>query len=123
MANLPIGRDIGSFPHSNGASLTAVGFFFPSVDPKITISAATPPASTKLTRIPTYSLIVGNYRRQYTLLFAYGDTAQAARLPGEIPPIRVTNAATSRAAKTGAEKRRGADSCGSLMYMNTATRI
>src|SRR5438876_10890242 len=53
----------------------------------------------------------------------HGDTAQAARVPGAMPPITVTNAATASAANTGAGKRDGAGSSASFMYMRTATRI
>src|SRR5260370_32312448 len=40
----------------------------------------------------------------------HGDTAQGARLPGEIPPIKVTSAATASAAYTAAGKCGGAGS-------------
>src|SRR5437870_4778540 len=53
----------------------------------------------------------------------HGDTAQAARVPGAMPPITVTKAATASAANTGAGKRDGAGSSASFMYMRTATRI
>src|SRR5262249_16507885 len=53
----------------------------------------------------------------------HGDTTQRARLPGEIPPIKVTSAATASAADTAAGKRDGAGSWGPLMYMRTATRM
>src|SRR5207245_1932581 len=67
MANLPIGREKGSFPHSNGANFSEVGFFFPSVEPKATIAAAIPAARIKLMAIPMYSFMRGQPRRQYTL--------------------------------------------------------
>src|SRR5260370_30446181 len=52
-----------------------------------------------------------------------GPTAQRAMLPGEIPPIRVTSAATASAAYTAFGKGDGAGSRGGFMYMRTATRM
>src|SRR5881628_2747661 len=53
----------------------------------------------------------------------HGDTAQATRVPGEIPPITVTRAATASAAKTGAGEREGAGSSASFMYKNGHAHI
>src|SRR5260370_10642896 len=50
----------------------------------------------------------------------HGDTAQRARLPGEIPPISVTSAATARAANTAAGKRDCGGSLGPLTYITPA---
>lgn len=55
--NLPIGREKGSLPDSNGDSFAGVGFFFPRVEPNSTIRPVIPPASTKHTAIPMYSFI------------------------------------------------------------------
>src|SRR5262245_63604305 len=56
-------------------------------------------------------------------VFVHGDTAQSAKLPGVIPPIKVTSAATASAAKTAFGKCEGAGSCASFMYMLTAMRM
>ncbi len=55
--------------------------------------------------------------------WSHGDTAQNVRLPGEIPPIKVTSAATASAANTVIGKGDGAGSCGSFMYIMTAIRM
>src|SRR6266699_4502467 len=70
IANRPTGSENGSFPHSNGANFTGVGFFFPSVELNKTINAVIPPANTELTAIPMYSFITCMTRRQYTSLLA-----------------------------------------------------
>src|SRR5258708_5412264 len=61
-----MGREKGTFPHSNGASFSEVGFFFPRVEPKATIPPAIPPARIKLTATPTYSFTTKKPRGQYT---------------------------------------------------------
>ena len=53
----------------------------------------------------------------------HGATAQDMRLAGEMPPIRVTSAATASAADTATGQRDGAGSSGSLMNMYTVTRM
>src|SRR5215831_9894082 len=53
----------------------------------------------------------------------HGDTVQDARLPGAIPPIKVTSAATANPAKVAARRRNGSGSSGLYMYMKTTTRM
>src|SRR5207244_1515852 len=65
--SLLMGNENGTSPHSKGTSFSAVGLFFPSVEPRITISAAIPAAITKLTAIPRYSLTSPQLRGQYII--------------------------------------------------------
>ena len=63
-----------------------------------------------------------NFRSLPTAFLLHGATAQGVRMPGKIPPITVTKAATASAADTANGQREGCGSCGSFMYMSTTTR-
>jgi len=49
---------MGVAPHSNGLDFTAEGFFGPSLEANTTIVPVIPPARTKQTAIPMYSVMM-----------------------------------------------------------------
>ena len=55
-------------------------------------------------------------------LLHHGAAAQRVTMPGKMPPMTVTSAAAASAPQTATGNRAGAGSCGSCMYISTATR-
>ncbi len=105
-----------AFRHDLSLRKSRLQFWKPQVRPKMIDTV-------KRRSRKALGYIVGISKTDPLPIGHHGDTAQRARLPGEIPPIKVTRAATASAAKTATGKRDGAGSRGSFMYMRTATRM